>query len=140
MRRSVLVTAGALACLAVPAMASPAAADTVVADDCSTTGVYGTFTANIVSSTKIDPLGMRVLDTAADGHHVAIRLVTTENDGDVVPWSWHRYYGGNGGEDSWFTYASSSAGIAKVRIQAGVFEGTTLLRLCSSPLKDNPYS
>jgi hypothetical protein len=140
MRRSALITAGALACLAIPLMASPAAADSLVSGNCTATGAYGAYTGFFVSSTKVDPLRLRVLDTEADGHHPAIRLVTVENDGDHIAWSWHHYYGGSGGEDSWDTYASSSNGIAAVRIQAGVFEGNDLLRLCSSTLKYNPYT
>jgi hypothetical protein len=139
-RNSALVTAGALACLSIPLMASPAAADSMVTGNCSGTGTYGAYTGYFVSSTKVDPLRLRVLDTEADGHHVAIRLVTVENDGDHVAWSFRHYYGGSGGEATWDTYASSSNGIAAVRIQAAVFEGNDLLRLCSSTLKYNPYT
>ncbi|MEU9912234.1 hypothetical protein [Streptomyces sp. NPDC051001] len=138
--RHALVTAGALACLSIPLVASPAAADSMVTGSCTATGGYGAYTGFFTSSTRVDPLRLRVLDTAADGHHVAIRLVTVENDGDHIAWSFRHYYGGNGGEATWDTYASSSNGIAAVRIQAGVFEGDDLLRLCSSDLKWNPYT
>ncbi|MBZ9640466.1 hypothetical protein [Streptomyces sp. PSKA30] len=140
LRKSLLATAVAVAGLSVPLMASPAAADEMAAGSCSVTGAHGAFTGFFVSSTKIDPLRLRVVDTEADGHHVAVRLVTVENDGDHIAWNWRHYYGGAGGEDTWDTYASSSNGIAAVRVQAGVFEGNDLLKICSSTLRYNPYT
>ncbi|MDX3532270.1 hypothetical protein P1P75_39225 [Streptomyces sp. ID05-39B] len=140
MRRSVLVTAGALACLAIPAMASPAAADSMVTGSCGVTGAYGAYTGFFVSKTRIDPLRLRAVDNAADGHHAAVRLSTVQNDGNLVAWSWHRNYGGNGSDQVWDTYATDAKGIAAVRIDVGLFEGNDLLKICTSTKKDNPYS
>jgi hypothetical protein len=139
-RRSALVIAGALACLAIPAMASPAAADSMVTGSCGVTGAYGAYTGFFVSKTRIDPLRLRAVDTAADGHHAAVRLSTVQNDGDLKAWPWHRNYGGNGSDQVWDTYATDSEGIAAVRIDVALFEGYDLLKICTTAKQDNPYS
>ncbi|MDQ0601747.1 hypothetical protein QF037_006092 [Streptomyces canus] len=71
-------------------------------------------------------------DTEADGRHVAVRLMSQESDGDIVMWRWHHYYGGSGDGNEWRTYASSSEGIRRVKVQAAVFEGDTQIRQCQS--------
>lgn len=140
LRRSVLATAGALACLSIPLVASPAAADEMATGSCTATGAYGAYTGFFVSATKVSPLRLRVDDTAADGHHVAVRLVTVEADGDHKAWSWHHFYGTTGESTTFDTSASSTNGIAAVRVQAGAFEGNSLESICSSPLKYSPYN
>ncbi|GAA2316297.1 hypothetical protein GCM10010431_41200 [Streptomyces kunmingensis] len=47
--------------------------------------------------------------------------------------------GGNGGEQSWDTTATDTAGIAAMGIQAALFEGDQLLSLCTSSFTNNPY-
>lgn len=140
MRRSALVIAGALACLAVPAAATPAAADSMVTGSCGVTGAYGAYTGFFVSKTRVDPLRLRALDNAADGHHAAVRLSTIRNNGDFQAWSWHHNYGGDGADQVWDTSASDTNGIAAVRIDVGLFEGNDLLKICTSSIKTNPYT
>ncbi|MFF7868313.1 hypothetical protein ACFZCT_17900 [Streptomyces qaidamensis] len=139
-RRSALITAGALACLVIPAVASPAAADSMVTGSCGVTGAYGAYTGFFISKTTIKPLRLRAVDTAADGHHAAVRLSTVQNDGNLVAWPWRRNYGGNGSDEVWDTHASDAKGIAAVRIDVGLFEGNSLLKVCTSAKEINPYS
>ncbi|MEU5533644.1 hypothetical protein [Streptomyces sp. NPDC020362] len=140
MRRSALITAGALACLAIPAVASPAAADSMVTGSCGVTGAYGAYTGYFVSKTSVNPLRLRAVDTAADGHHASVRLSTVENDGTLKAWPWHDNYGGNGADQVWDTSATDTNGIAAVRIDVALFEGNDLLKICTSAKQDNPYS
>ncbi|MFD4557455.1 hypothetical protein ACFWP5_24570 [Streptomyces sp. NPDC058469] len=64
-----------------------------------------------------------------------------EDDGDNIAWSWHHFNGSSSGESATYdTSASSTNGIAAVRVQAGAFEGNTLETICSSTLKYNPYN
>lgn len=111
----------------------------MVTGSCGVTGAYGSYTGFFVSKTRVDPLRLRAVDTAADGHHAAVRLSTVQFDGNFKAWPWHRNYGGNGSDQVWDTYASDSNGIAGVRIDVGLFEGTSLLRICTSSLERNPY-
>ncbi|MFE1952220.1 hypothetical protein ACFW9D_17370 [Streptomyces sp. NPDC059524] len=134
-----LVAAGGLACLTVPLVASPAAASSMATGNCSYSAVYGAYTGFYTGQNTVNPLRLRVLDTKADGHGVAIRLVTRTNSGADKAWSWHHYKGGNGGEQSWDTSATDSAGISSMGIQAAVFEGDDLLSLCTSSFTYNPY-
>ncbi|MFE3162970.1 hypothetical protein [Streptomyces sp. NPDC059224] len=92
-----------------------------------------------MSKTSINPLRLRAVDTAADGHHASVRLSTVENDGTLKAWSWHDNYDGNGADLVWDTYATDAKGIAAVRIDVGVFEGHDLLSICTSSKQDNPY-
>lgn len=89
--KSLLMSAGALACLSVPLVASPAAASSFVSDSCSSTGVLGSYSGSFISVTQIDPLGLRVDDTKADGYHPAVRLITYDANYDQVKWPWHHY-------------------------------------------------
>lgn len=89
---------------------------------CTVDGSYGYWWGYWASSTKVDPLELHLYDTAADGHHPAIRLVTKTNAGTIKTWSWHHLYGGNGAAEIWDTYASDPAGIAAVTVDVAIFE------------------
>lgn len=64
-----------------------------------------------------------VQDTAADGHHVSIRLVTKDSSGHTHLWPRHDNYGGNGVAMDWETTARDSSGIYDVGITVEVMEG-----------------
>ncbi|MFC8367049.1 hypothetical protein ACFUIT_03510 [Streptomyces sp. NPDC057239] len=111
---------------------SPASAATFTAA-CNTTGANGSLysTGWDYGEKKIPYISLAVGDSAADGHHVAIRLVTYGYaPDDVTYWQWHHYYGGKGGADSWETSATSERSIAGFKIQAAVFEGSKRLNYC----------
>ncbi|WP_201051683.1 hypothetical protein [Streptomyces sp. MBT53] len=77
-------------------------------------------------------------DTRADGHHVAIRLVTRKSDGSDHYWTWHHLYAGEGTSQTWDTTASDSAGIHTVWRQVGLFEGDSLITSCVTAGESNP--
>ncbi|MFC8348783.1 hypothetical protein [Streptomyces sp. NPDC057280] len=111
---------------------SPASAATYTAA-CHATGVNGSLysTGWDYGEEKIPYISLVVSDSAADGHHVAIRLVTYGfAPDDVVYWPWHHYYGGNGGTGSWETSATTGRDLVGFAIQAATFEGSTRLNYC----------
>ncbi|MGW2488831.1 hypothetical protein ACWCV9_16695 [Streptomyces sp. NPDC001606] len=87
---------------------------------------------------SLDDVSLYVKDTAADGLHVAIRLVTRRSDGSDHYWSWHHLYSGGGTSQTWNTKASDTAGIRKVFREVGVFKGTSMLSACATPGEANP--
>jgi hypothetical protein len=90
------------------------------------------------SKYKLGYVGLYVRDNSADGHHVAVRLVTTQADGDQHYWSWHRHYDGNGTGEWWDSSATDSEGIKSMRFQVAVFEGDQRLGSCLTPSAGNP--
>jgi hypothetical protein len=103
-------------------------------DDCTTTGASGWVSADWRGSiTEIVDVGLGVADTSADGHHVAVRLMTHDSGGDIRYWSWHHWSEGNDTSNTWYTTAQdSNSGIRDVGVQVGRFEGSTLLNSCKS--------
>lgn len=137
-RYASLVTA-AVASLIVPLTASPASAAIDYNEGCTTInggsifgGADGGGQWNFVSRTLLEPMTLSVYDKKADGHHVAVRLITRKSDGRNHAWPWHRLYAGKGTSESWGTRASDSGGIRLAFVQVGVFEGSTLLQTCST--------
>ncbi|MER5891997.1 hypothetical protein [Streptomyces sp. NPDC001876] len=118
----ILAVAVALAAVGVPLAASPAAA-AVTGTSCSAKGAFGQGTWTWNGKNSIRGLNLTVTDTAADGHRVAIRLVTAGSDLDAHHWSWHHLYAGKGSSDTWSTTAEDSRGLKRVSIEAAVFEG-----------------
>jgi hypothetical protein len=119
-----------LALVAVP----PAHADTSNTLWCSVSGASGTveyWGRDSYPDKRID-LVLRVSDTAADGHHPQVRLVTEEYNGTIKRWPWHSNTDGYGTTQSWNTYAYDGYGIAKVGVQVANFEHSTLLGSCTS--------
>ncbi|NUR67272.1 MAG: hypothetical protein HOQ47_16070 [Streptomyces sp.] len=101
---------------------------------CSTNGASGSMTFTNWSNDHVDISGW-VKDTAADGHHVAIRLVSTDGGSPVeVKWPWRHEYDGNGSKLSFTTYASDSNGMLRfVGVRVAVMEGDTIVdnRFCT---------
>ena len=90
------------------------------------------------SKTKLAYVGLFVQDNSADGHHVAVRLVTTQADGDKHYWGWHHHYDGDGTYEWWNSSAEDSGGIKYMHFQIGVFEGNDQLGSCVTPSVINP--
>jgi hypothetical protein len=131
-KRVVLVTSmTASAVLAGLFTAAPASAATLLGR-CNTTGASGGITVNdFYGATDEINLSMSVDDTAADGHHVRIRLVTKNHAGTVKYWSWHANYDGQGTSKQWKTYAHEDSGIFDVGIQVARYEGSSRLNSCT---------
>ncbi|MFJ9709894.1 hypothetical protein [Streptomyces sp. NPDC101234] len=83
-------------------------------------------------------VSLYVKDLRADGHHVAVRLVTRRSDGSNHYWSWHHLYAGEGTDQTWNTTATDSGGIHTVWRQIGIFEGDSLLNSCVTDGESNP--
>ncbi|MBY8344310.1 hypothetical protein LXH13_17025 [Streptomyces spinosirectus] len=99
---------------------------------CSVTGASGSLTFTNWSSHHVDISGW-VKDNAADGHHVAIRLVSIDDTtGWVTEWPWHSEYDGLGATNSFSTYASPSGDrLDYIGAQVAVIEGSKIVRDCT---------
>ncbi|MFJ6391763.1 hypothetical protein ACIQJT_29605 [Streptomyces sp. NPDC091972] len=90
---------------------------------CSTSGATGSMTFTNWSSNYVDISGW-VKDTAADGHHVAIQLISTNSLPNVTYWPWRHEYGGNGSTLPFTTHASTTDGsLRDVGVHVAVWEG-----------------
>lgn len=100
---------------------------------CSVTGASGSLTFTNWSSHHVDISGW-IKDTAADGHHVAIRFTSVDGyTGWVTEWPWHSNYNGNGTTVSFTTYANSSGdALDYIGAQVAVIEGSTIVRYCNA--------
>lgn len=115
----------------VVAFSSPASAYDLTVR-CDIPGARGYVDYTRVSSNRIN-VKIAVSDYAADGHHARARLLTKNRSGEIVYWAWRKDL--NGSANGWVvdpTYASDSAGIVDVGVQAGVYEGDEPLDTCSS--------
>ncbi|MFG3018193.1 hypothetical protein ACGFZQ_06505 [Streptomyces sp. NPDC048254] len=99
---------------------------------CSVTGATGSLTFTNWSAHYVDISGW-IKDTAADGHHVAIRLVSIDDStGFVTEWGWHSEYDGNDQKSSFSTYAAPSGdSLDYIGAQVAVIEGSTIVRSCT---------
>ncbi|MFE9439732.1 hypothetical protein ACFYO2_12075 [Streptomyces sp. NPDC006602] len=100
---------------------------------CSTTGATGSLTFTNWSDNYVDISGW-VKDTAADGHHVAIQLISMDGSGTVMPWTWRHEYDGNGSTLSFTTHASTTGNwLRYVGVHVAVWEGDKIVsgRTCS---------
>ncbi|MGC4995727.1 MULTISPECIES: hypothetical protein [unclassified Streptomyces] len=99
---------------------------------CSVTGASGSLTFTNWTSHHVNISGW-VKDTAADGHHVAIRFVSIDDStGWVTEWPWHSEYDGNGSTTSFTTYASPTGDdLDYIGAQVAVMEGSKIVRVCS---------
>ncbi|MGJ5751413.1 hypothetical protein [Streptomyces puniciscabiei] len=82
-------------------------------------------------------MSLYVKDTAADGHDVAVRLVTRRSNGTDHYWSWHHLYAGQGTDQTWNTTASDSGGIRLVWREVAVMEGGSVLNFCATQPQKN---
>jgi hypothetical protein len=100
---------------------------------CSTTGASGgaTFTNWTLSHVDIDD--MNVYDTKADGHHVAIRLISGNGIGNTYHyWPWHHNYGGNSSSIAFDTSASDAYGpLRELSVEVATLEGDEELWGCT---------
>ncbi|WP_062650456.1 hypothetical protein [Streptomyces maremycinicus] len=138
-----MLVAAAVASLAIPVAATPAAAATYE-NSCFSAGVAvagatGGGQWNYASRTKLDPMTLFVTDRKSDGHSVGVRLVTRRSDGSNAYWAWHRLYAGVGNSQSWGTNLTDSAGVRQAWTQVAVFEGDAMLQLCGTPVGTNQY-
>lgn len=137
--RSYCVAIGvAIATLAVPLTATPASA--ISGSDCETLsgGAYGYWSGDWSNANTLNPLGLYLWDTKADGHHVQIRLRTRTNSNSVHLWPWHYLYAGNGSATEIDTSAYDSNGISAANVEVAVYEGSSEIESCSGILQYRP--
>lgn len=140
MKRAVaasIITA-TLSATIVPVVASPASATQIYGIGCDTTGAHGEATWSFDGRTQLDNLRLTVKDTAGDGHHVGIRLVTVGPDSSVHQWALHEEFGGKGATHTWSTTATLSSGIKMVEVQTKTMEGSATVSECGSAGVKNP--
>ncbi len=113
-------------------MPNSAQADTDEMAICSTTGAWGQVVADWWGADDRIDFKMTYGDTLADGHHMRVRLVTTDVNGTRKNWSWHSDTdGANNGNKTYASYATNSSGIFGWGIQVGRFEGDSMLNSCT---------
>ncbi|MET7985517.1 MULTISPECIES: hypothetical protein [unclassified Streptomyces] len=129
LKRLSVTGVAAVAIFATTTVTNASAASGVAA--CSVTGASGSFTFTNWTAHHVDISGW-VKDNAADGHHVAIRLVSIDSGtGWVTEWQWHSEYDGNGSTSSFTTFASPPGdALDSVGVQVAVIEGSTIVRSC----------
>lgn len=130
-KRLSVTSVAAVAIFATTTVTNASAASGVAA--CSVTGASGYMKFTNWTADYVDISGW-VKDTAADGHHVAIRLISLDHGkGTLHEWPWRTEYDGNGSTTSFTTYARSSYDdLDSVGIQVAVREGTKIVRHCSA--------
>ncbi|MEU8711164.1 hypothetical protein [Streptomyces sp. NPDC048663] len=131
MRLAAGFAAAAVATIAFSGQAS--AAETA---SCSTTGARGSMGATYPTGDNWQyaefKIALSVTDTAADGHHVAVRLLTKAIGTDAVTkWSWHSLLTGKGDTLTLSTTAQTSWGIWATGVEVARFEGDTKLNSCT---------
>ena len=127
-----------LSATVVPVVASSASATAIVGTECDATGVHGEATWAWGGKTQLDNLRLTVKDTAGDGHHVGIRLVTVGPDDSIHEWPLHEEFGGKGANHTWSTTATLASGIKMVEVQAKTMEGSATVSECGSAGVHNP--
>ncbi|MEE1771631.1 hypothetical protein PUR34_26630 [Streptomyces sp. JV185] len=134
-RRTILGGAILSAALLTATAANPAQAASSV-----DTSLRGCSTAGSSGSIKIEnwtgpgatvKLTISLYDTAADGHHSRIRLVSKDTFGKIHNWSWRMNYDGQGNGKTWTTTASHTNGLFELGVNVATFEGDTMLNACS---------
>ncbi|WP_328538307.1 hypothetical protein [Streptomyces sp. NBC_00344] len=139
-RRALFVAVSAAAVLALPLCTTPAAAASTVTTTSVTTS-FGTASVSAqwrLNPYKLDPLALTVKDTDADGHSVAVRLVTTGDAGKHY-FPLHEISTGAGTSGTWRTYADPGGWISTASIQICLMEGPTVLGCANSRLMYPPF-
>lgn len=118
--------------LALTAIAAGPAQAAITGAGCTTTGASG----NVTITNWTDPsqkvgLALELKDTAADAHHVRIRIVSQQHDGKRVNWPWRKNLSGSGTTANWTTTADDARGLHELGVQVARFEGETLLNSCT---------
>ncbi|MFF4112231.1 hypothetical protein [Streptomyces sp. NPDC001714] len=94
---------------------------------CSTTGATGSLTFTNWSNNYVDISGW-VKDTAADSHHVAIQLISSDGSDSVRDWPWHHEYDGKGSTLPISTHASTTDNFLRyVGVHVAVWEGDKIV-------------
>ncbi|MGW1589420.1 hypothetical protein [Streptomyces sp. NPDC002386] len=94
---------------------------------CSTSGATGSLTFTNWSDNYVDISGW-VKDTAADGHHVAIQLISSQGGETILSWPWRHEYDGNGSTLSFTTHASTTDNwVRHVGVHVAVWEGDKIV-------------
>ncbi|MER7171897.1 hypothetical protein [Streptomyces mesophilus] len=126
---------GAVALGAIAFTASPAAAGTVVADPA---GGSGTLDTRFRSATTAHPLYITAHDSAADGHHVRVRVQSRTPGGTLTSHPFRKLTSGAGTSQTWTTSLSDDRGILALRIQACIYEKDRRLGCDESSWDYNP--
>ncbi|WP_328360873.1 hypothetical protein OG828_24775 [Streptomyces sp. NBC_00457] len=130
------LTVGAAALGALAFTASPASAGTVGA---SNAGASGSGEFHYTSKTRAEHIYLELIDRAADGHHVRIRVQSLTPNREVTSYAWRSVTTGAGTAGTWLTSLTDTRGIWALRIQACVFEGNTALGCDESSWDGNIY-
>ncbi|MCX5312620.1 hypothetical protein [Streptomyces sp. NBC_00154] len=140
LKRTLLVTVAACAAVAGPAFTgTAAAASNVTATSVSTSWGYAKVQAGWqVNPYKLDPLYMYVEDRDADGHSVAVRLVTY-GDAGTHYFPLHQVSTGVGTHWDAFSYANPGGWIALARIELCQMEGSKILTCVGSSNMKPPF-
>ncbi|MEV6017282.1 MULTISPECIES: hypothetical protein [unclassified Streptomyces] len=129
MKRLSVTSFAAMAIFATTTVTDASAASGVAA--CSTTGASGSLTFSNWSDNYVDISGW-VKDTVADGHHVAIQLLSSDGSAQNYPWPWHHEYDGEGSVLYVSTHASNANGwLRYIGVVVAVWEGDKIVRTCS---------
>ncbi|SFX17475.1 hypothetical protein SAMN02787144_1001797 [Streptomyces atratus] len=142
-KRFLAFSAAAATALLVQLAASPASATSANYDEgCFTgsvlmAGASGGGKWDFESKTRLNPMTLSVSDRRADGHHVAVGLVTRRSNGTDHAWPLHHLYAGSGTSQSFGTSASDAGGIRQAWVQVFVLEGNKVLEACVTPKANN---
>lgn len=103
---------------------------------CSTTGARGSMGATVPSGDHWPfmefKIALSVTDTAADDHHVRVRLLTKPvGSQQVFTWPWRSNTKGNGETMSVSTTAQAEYGIEHTGVEVARFEGDRKLNSCT---------
>ncbi|GAB2607732.1 hypothetical protein GCM10027168_45740 [Streptomyces capparidis] len=105
----------------------------------STTGSAGWGDFSYASKTHAYSIHLRLRDTAADGHHVRIRVQSLDPTRNVTSYTWRSVTTGYNTEGIWSTSLTDTSGIWALRIQVCTFEGDTALSCATSSWDGNNY-
>jgi hypothetical protein len=127
-----MVGAGAGALILTVGTGSPAQAVTYPFHvNCDVFGAHGDAWFNWPSSSHVD-MKLKVADTVADGHHVAVRFISHNRSTNTdKAWAWHHLYTGKDTQQTWTTYANDSGGhLNAIGFQIAVMEGSEQIGNC----------
>lgn len=128
-KRSILAFAGSLLMATIASTGSAQAAEGVA--HCDTTGASGSMYYQafdgILGTHYVD---LSVHDHNEDGHHVRVRLLAKDTNGDLIKWPWRSWTDGAHSGYTWHTTAQSDKGLRLVGVEVARFEKSKLLNSC----------
>lgn len=100
---------------------------------CSTSGGFGGVTVDHPpgATDYVPRVVLYVSDSARDGAHMRVRLVTENHEGKNKYWPWRKLTSGFNNTKDWVTSAKESSGIFHVGVQVARYDGNTYLNHCS---------